>query len=141
VETTHSTKFIQRTLVDDENSVNLTHLMNGITELFNGPEEDEYGQLSPSSEGMLSAFVLFISVASEHNTIIPKGHVTTDSGGDLRIRWKNEDRELRLILPYKAPDSPELYIRSSKGANLIKNIDAAQLTEHFQWLRGQGVLN
>jgi len=79
-----------------------------IADLAGGDETDEYGILRPSGYALRTTFDLFLgtlmasleqAVRHDKKRRFPRGCVTTDEQGGLRIEWADEDRAVHLVVP------------------------------------------
>lgn len=79
-----------------------------IADLTTGDETDEYGVLRPTQYALGETFKVVVGSlvdriydAESHDQvyIYPRGCVTTDEQGGLRIEWSGDDRAVHLVIP------------------------------------------
>jgi hypothetical protein len=101
-------------LRDIEGSVRLTdvsgfaNVIRQIAGLISGDETDEYGVLRPTEHALRTTIEVLVGALLERtgNTPphrqpgpFPRGSVTTDEQGGLRIEWSGDDRAVHLTVP------------------------------------------
>lgn len=99
------------------------------------PEKDEYGVLRATKHAYTTAADVLINaaiVAGLSGRQIPRGIVSTDSEGGIRIEWNRPHRSVRLIVPFSA--ERDGYVYHQEGSQYGT---AAAIPESLaQWLRG-----
>lgn len=108
--------------------------------LMSEEEQDEYGTLRPPDhtynktlEVLAEAFKSSLTPDATHG--FPRGHVSTDAEGGIRINWVRNGRTVRLVVPSAEERGPYVYwelstddygmdenVRGSRLARLIKLI-------------------
>lgn len=99
-----------------------TQTVRQIRELTVGDEADEYGHLRPTEYALditmkvlrraLDAGVEY-AARRDVRCPFPRGAVTTDESGGLRIEWLEDDAAVRLVIP--AEDGGQSYIYHESG--------------------------
>jgi hypothetical protein len=89
-----------------------------IGELASGEEIDEYGILRPTHYAFLRAVTLLnralrammdASMRRDRPCTFPRGAVTTDENGGLRIEWSDDDRAVHLVVPSRDDGRSYIY--------------------------------
>ena len=73
-----------------------------IVQLMGGDEADEYGILKPTQfafERVTEVLSRAYSTINQRGHEFPRGSVTTDETGGIRIEWFGDDRAVRLAIP------------------------------------------
>ena len=83
-------------------------ILRQIDDLSSGDETDEYGVLRPTDhaiqstkEVLFTALMAVLGQAARHRkaSAFPRGCVTTDERGGLRIEWSEDGRAVHLVIP------------------------------------------
>ena len=83
-----------------------------IGDLASGDETDEYGVLRPTPHALNTTIIVLLG-SLPHVNVFPRGCVTTDEQGGLRIEWSDNDRAVHLVVP--ATDGGPSYIYHELG--------------------------
>ena len=67
-----------------------------LVELWEGPEQDDYGRLRPTRKVFKEVMCLLIEV---HLVPIPTGCVSADAEGGVRIEWVRPRMNVHLVIP------------------------------------------
>jgi hypothetical protein len=122
------------TAVPNEVSNVFSAIVAQLAELWNGPEEDEYGRLRPTQDAFDAAMELFSDSAMPTDfdaQSIPHGCVSTDSEGGVRIEWITDRASVHLIVPSKK--TARAYVYHELGSDYAtEDATAERLT---YWLR------
>lgn len=113
----------------------LSPLLRELGELLSLPDEhDEYGVLRATRSAYESACCLLIDAAivAAPNRQIPRGCVSTDSEGGLRVQWIRPNKSVHLVIPAQ-PDK-ESYIYHEVGLDYGTERASAGRLAH--WLIG-----
>jgi hypothetical protein len=90
----------------------LSSLIRELNELWIGPESDEYGTLRPTKYAFDEATRLLVDaaiVAAGEHRQIPRGCVSTDADGGVRIEWVRNDASVHLVVPSTGEAAPYIY--------------------------------
>lgn len=99
----------ERLRIADAEISYLSPIIRQLVELWNGPESDEYGVLRPTQDAFEKAISILVDAAIDAAPRqIPRGCVSTDSEGGVRIEWVRETSSVHLVVP--ATNSSESYV-------------------------------
>jgi hypothetical protein len=97
---------------------------------------DEYGVLAPTAFSFETACTLVREVADRLQSGFPRGWVTPDSEGGIRIEWSRGARQVRLVVPAREGGQRYLYWEEESQASLDQNVSSQSLAEKLSWLIG-----
>lgn len=98
-------------------------------------EEDEI--FCPSEYAFSTAIHLLFDLSQRVGELFPLGYASVDSQGGANLIWRcrEQDKEIRLNLPYAAqPLHSSVYVRQNSESRLIDNPSVTQLANLLQWL-------
>ena len=101
----------ERLQLADAGIRHLSPIVGQLVELWQEPEEDEYGRLRPTRHAFDRSVDLLVDAAIEANhrqRRIPAGCVSTDSEGGVRIEWIRPTGSVHLVVP--AARDPVAYV-------------------------------
>lgn len=116
-------------------------ILHQIADLSSGDETDEYGVLRPTDHALAETRKVLESAVREKlgegardrkASLFPRGCVTTDEEGGLRIEWWSEDRAVHLVVP--AARGGRSYIYHELG-EAYKTEDRVTGTVLAHWLQ------
>ena len=87
-------------------------MLRELDDLASGPERDEHGLLRPTPHAQQTAKSLLQKAAqlgSQASPAIPRGCVSTDSAGGVRIEWVRDAASVFLVVPSSSTESPYIY--------------------------------
>ena len=92
----------ERSQLADAGILHLSPIVGQLVELWQEPEEDEYGRLRPTQHAFDRSVDLLVDAAIEANRQqrrIPSGCASTDSEGGVRIEWIRPTASVHLVVP------------------------------------------
>ena len=101
--------------------------------LLRQEDSDEFGVLKPTDHAFDLATRL-VQEASALGTTVPKGSVSTDSQGGVRITWFRGDREVELVCPASPDSSPYIYHEAGSEYDLDEGVSGRALARRLSWL-------
>ena len=103
-----------------------------LRELLRQEDSDEFGVLKPTDH----AFDLATRLVQEASALssVPKGSVSTDSQGGVRITWFRADREVELVCPASPDSSPYIYHEAGSEYDLGEGASGRALARLLSWL-------
>jgi len=106
-----------------------------IGDLTSGDETDEYGVLRPSDHALRSTIEVLIGtlIARKAGTF-PRGCVTTDEHGGLRIEWSDDDRAVHLVVPAAHGGRSYIYHELGDSYGTEKRVSGSVLAHWLQRL-------
>ena len=96
-----------RGLADASEVSGFAEIIHQISELASGDEEDEYGVLRPTRDAIQKTLTVLceaynvrqkIDSKKPRRQVVPRGSVTTDESGGLRIEWSGGGCAVRLVM-------------------------------------------
>jgi hypothetical protein len=108
-----------------------------LLDLLGDRGEDDYGPLDPTQHAFLSAFRLARD-AQRHMTLRVAGSPSVDSRGGIRVTWRKEGREIRLICPSDRTEEVYIYEQSERRNRVIHGVTAPILAGKLSWLVSGG---
>ncbi len=99
--------------------------------------EDDYGKIGPSQFAFKNALLLVVRAITMLGEDVPSSPVV-DSQGGIRVTWRHDDRQIKLICPATRDAQVYIYQSSLQGNSLRdQNVTAAVLAERLAWLIGR----
>jgi hypothetical protein len=96
-------------------------------------DEDE-NQAGPSQFAFLTAYNL-IQEAEKGACLPLRSSPVVDSEGGIRVTWRHQDRQVKLVCPAKRDGVLYLYWASKDGNGIRnENVTASTLTDRLSWL-------
>jgi hypothetical protein len=96
--------------------------------------EDDFGRIGPSQFAFKNALLLVVRAITILGEDVPSSPAV-DSQGGIRVTWRNDGKQLKLICPATKDAQIYLYQSSSQGTSLRdQNVTAAVLAERLAWL-------
>ncbi|MBU4272740.1 MAG: hypothetical protein KKE86_01490 [Planctomycetes bacterium] len=121
-----------RMQIADAGILYLSPILRQLYELRNGPESDDYGRLQPTKHAFDKVIDLLIDAAIDAAPRkIPRGCVSTDSEGGVRIEWVRDTSSVHLVVP--ATNSSVSYVYHEVGNNYATEDATAEGLSH--WLK------
>jgi len=109
---------VENVTTNPQSSINIEFLLNqgspiddilaDLRDLLKEDEEDEYGTLKPTKHALSWTILLIIGAYVKPHNQWPFGCVATDSEGGIRIEWRSQKGEVRLVV--HASDDKKNYI-------------------------------
>ena len=101
----------ERLQLADAGILHLSPIVRQLVELWEEPEEDDYGRLRPTREAFDESVRLLVDAAIEAHPQyrIPAGCVSTDSEGGVRIEWIRPTASVHLVVPAAKDDVAYVY--------------------------------
>jgi hypothetical protein len=96
----------------DDRAVHLSSIIQQLIDLWNEPENDDYGRLRPTRGAFGRSMHLLVAVvieADHQQCRTPAGRVSTDSEGGVRIGWVCSTASVHLVVPAKGDRSAYIY--------------------------------
>lgn len=111
----------------------ISALLKELVELWNGPEEDDYGIARPTKSAFDETVTLLVDTATVlgGRKQIPRGCVSVDSVGGVRVEWVRDQCNVHLAVP--ASDETESYIFHEFNGNYAT--EEATPEGLAEWLR------
>ena len=102
--------------------------------LVNEPDEDdEFGPARPTDFAYRSAVNLMRRAASLL-TFFPAGTACTDSVAGIRVTWRQQTRQVRLVLAPAPLGRSYLYAQAGEQYQITEDISEDRLATWLQWL-------
>ena len=120
-----------------ENESPQADTLSRLLDLLDEHGEDDYGPLDPTQYSFKSAFKL-VRAAQRHMLERLAGSPSVDSLGGIRITWRREDREVRLICPAGRAEQIYIYQQSERRNQAIHGVTPAILADKLSWLVSGG---
>ncbi|HWR37006.1 MAG TPA: hypothetical protein VN622_14180 [Clostridia bacterium] len=111
----------------------LRRTLRSLDELSGEPEEDEYGPARPSLFAHAMATELLRSSAALIDPF-PAGSACTDTAAGLRITWRKQNRQLRLVLPPTPEGRSYLYAQAGSQHQITDNLTYDSFAAWLQWV-------
>jgi hypothetical protein len=102
----------ERQQLADAGILHLSPILQQLLELWNGPENDDYGRLRPTRDAFEKTIELLVDAAIDghfQRRQIPYGCVSTDSEGGVRIEWVREAASVHLAVPATKTEAAYVY--------------------------------
>ncbi len=109
----------------DETKSGVNETIRQICDLMISNEEDEYGPLRPTEIAYSTAIVVLGKASLDLTQMVnqrdglfpfPRGAVTTDEWGGLRIEWVCGDAVVHLLVPAFVDGGPQVYHEVGKDS-------------------------
>ena len=114
-------------------TVGLQRTLCALDDLMNEPEDDEYGPARPTAFARQLAFELLQRAASLLDAF-PVGSASTDTAAGIRLTWRNQTRQLRLVLAPTPEGRSYLYAQAGENHRITENIAYDTLAALLMWL-------
>lgn len=108
-----------------------------LRELLEEPETDEYGIARPSLYAYETAVKLLESAARLARVPVPRGSASTDFEGGVRLTWRFQNRELRLVLPASPQGKSYVYHESADNYGVDAVSSGEDLAKWLEWLAAE----
>ncbi|MEG4320971.1 MULTISPECIES: hypothetical protein [unclassified Microcoleus] len=107
----------------------------GLLELLDLEEEDEYGILRPTEYAFRTAIKLVVEAYDRMGNNLTKCSTGTDDQGSIRLDWTSLelDRTIRLFCPHNGSDKAYIYYHKSEEYGSEDITSAATLTHWLEW--------
>ncbi|MCC3421969.1 MAG: hypothetical protein JGK24_30105 [Microcoleus sp. PH2017_29_MFU_D_A] len=107
----------------------------GLLELLDLEEEDEYGILRPTEYAFRTAMKLIAEAYDSMGNSFPKCSIGTDDQGSIRLAWQNlnTDCRVRLFCPSNAEDTAYIYHQKNQEYKSEDLISASTLVHWLEW--------
>ncbi len=102
-------------------------------ELLDESGEDDYGEVAPSQYAFKSAYLL-IAKAERVMAMQVVGSPCVDSVGGIRVAWKRQDRQVRLICPASSSEHAYIYKQAGDTQETIHAPTSDTLANTLTWL-------
>lgn len=127
----------ERQQLADAGIRHLSPIVSQLVELWNEPEEDEYGRLRPTQGAFDRSVCLLVDAAIEahrQERRIPSGCVSTDSEGGVRIEWVHPTASVHLAVP--ASRDKEAYIyHEIDDEYATEDVTPERLAYWLRWIK------
>jgi hypothetical protein len=110
-----------------------------LLDLLDEHGEDDYGLLDPTQYAFRSAFKL-VRLAQRQMVERIAGSPSVDSLGGIRITWRRDDREIRLVCPGDRGQQVYLYQESEHHNSAIHEVTPSVLAQKLSWLISGGYI-
>ncbi len=108
-----------------------------LLDLLDEHGEDDYGLLDPSQHAFRTAFKL-IRNAQRSMVVRVAGSPSVDSYGGIRVTWRRQDREIRLICPAGRTEQTYIYQESEHRNQAFHDVTPEILADKLSWLISGG---
>jgi len=108
-----------------------------LLDLLDEHGEDDYGMLDPTQHSFRSAFKL-VRNAQKQMVFRIVGSPSVDSLGGIRVTWRREDREIRLVCPGNRAELIYVYQQSERRNQAIHGVTPTILADKLSWLVSGG---
>ena len=131
--TTNSTSngFAEQQISRLENWLATTRRLRDV--LMDSGEYDEEFQ-GPTSEAATAAAELLRRSHARSSDVFPVGVVAPDGAGGIRILWRQDDKQVRLVVPAAGAREAYLYWQEGDAYDGEKNVSAPAVTRRLRWL-------
>jgi hypothetical protein len=117
-------------VVSTPNSVSFRRLF----ELLDERGEDDYGKIDPTQYAFKNACVLALTAEEMLGRDI-KCSPVVDSEGGIRVTWKNQNKQVKLICPATVKAPIYIYESSPDGSTIYdKDVTSIALAKRLSWL-------
>jgi len=101
----------ERLQLADARIFHLSPIVGQLVELWNEPEEDEYGRLKPTRHAFDTSvqFLIDAAIVAYPRYGIPAGCASTDSECGVRIEWVRPGASVHLVVPAEENRPPYVY--------------------------------
>jgi hypothetical protein len=108
-----------------------------LLDLLDEHGEDDYGVLDPTQYSFRAAFTL-VRNAQKQMVFRIAGSPSVDSVGGIRVTWRREDREIRLVCPARRAEQVYIYQQSERRNQAIHGVTPTILADKLSWLISGG---
>jgi len=115
--------------------LNFRITVEGLIELLDLEEEDEYGILRPTEYAFRTAMKLVVEAYDILGDNFPKASTATDELGSIRLAWQNvnADRRVRLFCPHSSDEKAYIYHQNSEEYASEDITSGAILVYWLEW--------
>jgi len=97
-------------------------------------DDDEMGDASPTSAAFERTRDLVIRANEQMQNEFPRGTASTEHDGGIRIEWRRDNREVKLVAAAQPGSQEYLYHEEGNAHGLEKEVHPARLAEWLDWL-------
>jgi hypothetical protein len=90
--------------------------------------------LAPTERSIEATLSLLANAALELYAPLPEGVLYPDGDGGLRVDWKQDNRQLRLVIHRASPSQDYIYHQEGTEYGLETNVSARQVAGWARWL-------
>jgi len=115
--------------------LNFRITVEGLIELLDLEEEDEYGILRPTEYAFRTAMKLVVEAYDILGDNFPKASTAKDELGSIRLAWQNvnADRRVRLFCPHSSDEKAYIYHQNSEEYASEDITSGAILVYWLEW--------
>jgi hypothetical protein len=115
--------------------LNFRITVEGLIQLLDLEEEDEYGILRPTEYAFRTAMKFVVEAYDSMGNSFPKCSTGTDDQGSIRLAWQNinGDRRVRLFCPHSSDEKAYIYHQKSGEYGSKDITSGAILVYWLEW--------
>lgn len=108
--------------------------LHSINELTNEVDEGDGYPAVPSAYALGRACNLVERAGTLVMNESPAGSASSDVNGGIRVTWRSESRELRLVIPGTPAGRGYIYLRSGSESKISEDLSLDTLAARLAWL-------
>ncbi len=97
-------------------------------------DEDDEEQIKPTEYAFSRSLRLLLDTQALRLQSFPRASVTADFNGGIRLQWKANDRQLRVVIPSHVDGHHYLYHESGDLFEAMDDPSPVTLAEWLRWL-------
>ncbi len=126
---------VNHTVASESSSLDVLYVsISRLLALLQEYGKDDYGEIGPSQPAFNNAVQLVVKAALIMGKDVPSSPVV-DSQGGIRITWRRDGRQVKLVCP-AGEDAPVYIYEDSDGDHSVRNWDITPevLADRLTWL-------